>query len=141
MAEKRLPVAELHQRCYSYIYGENGYVKNYQQAFKWCSLAAKSNRPSSLTLLAELYTLGNGVDKSLIIAGALYEKAAMQGHLHAQLMVYIVYNYYARGESTEIQKELGKELLKRAKESGYPKAINIYEQVHSQKMSAVKAEL
>ena len=132
--EKEFSGAELHKLCYSYSYGENGYTKNHKEAFKWCTSAAEANQSSSLTLLAELYTLGNGTDKNLIKAGELYEKAAAQGHLHAQLMVYLVYNYYAVDESTDQQKELGIKLLKSSKESGYQKAIDLYNQVFGQKI-------
>jgi TPR repeat protein len=132
--EKTLTGVELHKLCYSYSYGENGYTKSHEEAFKWCTVAAETNQPSSLTLLAELYTLGNGTDKNLIKAGELYENAAAQGHFHAQLMVYLVYNYYALDESTDKQKELGVEFLKSSKESGYQKAIDVYKQVFGQKI-------
>ena len=131
--EKQLTGVELHKLCYAYSYGESGYVKSYDEAFKWCTLAAETNQSSSLTLLAELYTLGNGTDKNLFKAGSLYENAAAQGHPHAQLMVYLVYNYYALDESTNEQKELGLSYLKDSKESGYQKAIDVYNQVFGQK--------
>jgi len=126
----KLTAVELHKFCYSYIYGRNGFSQNYKEAFKWCSLAAESNQLSSTTLLAELYTLGNGVDKDLRKAGTLYEQAAIQGHPHAQLMVFLVYNFHLKNESTPSQKLLGKKFLELSKERGYPKAIEVYKKFY-----------
>lgn len=92
-----------HNACYSYIYGENGFELNYQKAFEWCSIAANLGRASAQTLLAELLQ-GNGVEQNLVKAAELYEKAALQDHVHAQLMMFLVQNVYRQEQSTQEEK-------------------------------------
>jgi TPR repeat protein len=123
-----------HSACYSYIYGENGFELNYQKAFEWCSTAASLGGASAQTLLAELYLEGNGVEKNLVKAAELYEKAALQNHVHAQLMMFLVQNVYRREQSTQEEKAKGLIFLNKSREAGYPKAIVIYNKIYGQKI-------
>jgi TPR repeat protein len=116
--------------CLSYFYGDDENEQNYHNAFNACYEASKLNDPRSLTLLAELYVEGKGIDKNIIKAGALYEKAAHLGHRHAQLMTYMVYNYLLGDQSTQEQKELGIKFLHESKDNGYAKAIKVYEGIY-----------
>ena len=125
-----MEVKEAHKLCYSYIYGENNLQVNYEKAYKWCSISASHNTSSSQTLLAELYLNGNGVEKDLIKAAEFYEKAALQDHVHAQLMVFLVHNDYREEQSTQEEKAKGIIFLKKSKEAKYPKAIAVYNKVY-----------
>jgi hypothetical protein len=118
--------ATTHQLCYSYIYGENGYLQDYSKAFEWCSKAAKNGGSSSITLLAELYLFGNGADKNLKKASDLYDEAAAKGHPHAQFMYFIVNFRDRANESTEQEKQKAIKYLKQAADQGLEKAIKLY---------------
>ncbi len=123
-----------HNSCYSYSYGENGFEQDFDKAFEWCSIAAGENEPSSLTLLAELYLAGNGTEKSVLKARELYLKAAKQGHVHAQLMVFIVTSSYLYETSSDEDKVESLMYLKAASNSGYQKAIEVHNQFFGQKI-------
>ena len=123
-------VSAAHKACYSYIYGENGFEKNYEKAFEWCTTAAEFGVNSAQTLLAELYLQGNGVKKDLETAAAWYEKAALQGHFHAQMMVFLVNNIYRREQSSPEEKAAGLLFLEEAVKAGYPKAIKIQQRIY-----------
>jgi len=123
-----------HNACYSYIYGENGFELNYQKAFEWCSIASNLGRASAQTLLAELYLQGNGVEKNLVVAAGLYKKAALQNHVHAQLMVFLVQNIYRQEQSSQEEKAEGLIFLNQSKKAGYPKAIEVYNKIYGQKI-------
>jgi len=123
-----------HNACYSYIYGENGFELNYEKAFEWCTTAASLGGDSAQTLLAELYLQGNGVTKNLETAATLYEKAALQGHVHAQMMVFLVNNVYRHEQSSPEEKATGLIFLKEAVKAGYPKAVELQKQVYGQEI-------
>ena len=115
--------SDVHDACYSYIYGYNDVAKDYQKALKWCSMASDRGWASSQVLLAELYYLGNGVEKDLAKALDLYMKAADQDHSHALFMIYYIYNKKYPEFSSDEQKKIGIVCLKRAAKANYKKAI------------------
>lgn len=131
---KTVDLEVAHNACYSYIYGENGFELNYQKAFEWCSIASNLGGPSSQTLLAELYLKGNGVQKNLIKAAELYEKAALQNHAHAQFMMFLVQNVYRQAQSTQEEKAKGVIFLNKSREAGYKKAIELYNEIYGTKI-------
>ncbi|MBN7796286.1 tetratricopeptide repeat protein [Parahaliea mediterranea] len=123
-----------HNACYSYSYGEHGFEKNYEKAYEWCSIAANLGGSSSQTLLAELYFQGNGVTQSLETAADLYKKAALQGHQHAKMMVFLVNNVYREEQSSADEKAMGLLFLNEAVEAGYPKAVELQKEIDAQKI-------
>lgn len=76
-----------HWLCYSYVYGKNGLKKDYEAAFKWCSVAAEGGATSSRTLLAEMYHRGRYVERDDEQAKKHYRIAAVGNHPHAQFML------------------------------------------------------
>ncbi len=108
-----------HAACYRYIYGQ-GAPLDYDKAFKWCSIAAEDMGASSLTLLAELYYLGNGVPQDKSKSFSLYKQAADMGHMHAQLMVFF---HYVSGWGIEQNSRMALHYLNKSVSQGYEKAI------------------
>ncbi len=120
----------VHNSCYSYMYGVNGFPLDYKKALGWCSQGAEMGIPSSQTLLAEIYAYGHGLDQDLELAGKYYLQAANQNHLHAQLMVFQLFNVIQAESSSSEQKKVGIEFLKKAADSGYEQAIKLREKIY-----------
>jgi TPR repeat protein len=116
------------------MYGEHGYEQDYKKALEWCQKASDLNISSGHTLLAEIYFFGYGVDQDLQKSALIYEKAALQDHPHAQLMVFQIYNVYLADQSTIDQKATGLVLLKRAVNANYPKAMEVHNHIYGQKI-------
>jgi len=115
-----------HDACYSFIYGKNDVIKSYDKAFKWCEIGSnKEKNNSSTTLLAELYLLGNGVEKNILKATELYIKSANTGHTHAQLMIYYIYHIESPELASDKQKKIALKYLKSSAKSGNKKAIKM----------------
>ncbi|NVJ60536.1 MAG: sel1 repeat family protein [Gammaproteobacteria bacterium] len=123
-----LPLAEegdsnaMHALCYRYLYGEDGAQKNYETAFKWCEKSALTGQSSSLTLLAEMYYLGQYVKRDYDKAFTYYKKAAGKDHNHAQFMLFVMYN---SGQSVEKDIKKAEYWIKRAARNGNPQAQKI----------------
>lgn len=86
-ASRDTNLEDVHAHCYGYIYGLNGFPKDYARAFEWCKRGAEAGIPSSQTLFAELYLYGEYVTKDYAVAEHWYLLAAKQGHVHAQYMM------------------------------------------------------
>lgn len=129
-AAKKEKLSEAHNSCYSYIYGKNGFELNYEKAFEWCTIATNLGSDSAQTLLAELYFYGNGVERNFKKAGKLYQKAAHQGNVHAQMMVFTVNNIYRTRSSTIEEKTEGFLYLRNAVEAGYAPAIELSKKIY-----------
>lgn len=80
----------LNYLCYGYIYGKNGYPKDYKHALYWCRKGAEAGDSNSQTLYAEMYYFGEGVTKNYAIARNWYLRAAKQGHVHAEYMMAVL---------------------------------------------------
>lgn len=124
LADKKNPLA-LHALCYRYMYGYNGAEKNYETAYSWCGESAENDNNSSITLLAEMFYLGNFVEKDLAKAFQLYQQAALSGHSHAQLMMHLMNK---SGEGTRINLELANFWLELSAKNGNKQAIRIVSQ-------------
>jgi TPR repeat protein len=129
-SSKTAVFTDAHNSCYAYLYGE-GAEKNYKKALAFCTEAAETNAPSSVTLLAEMYYMGYGVKEDYQHAGSLYEKAAKQGHVHAQLMMFFTYVVRLNDVSTDEEIGKGVDYLKQAANSGYQKAIDVLAEMES----------
>lgn len=79
------------ENCYAYRNGDKLRKINFAQAFDWCHRAANFGDANSEALLGELYYLGLGGPQDMTLAARWFEKAARQGHAHAQYMLYRVY--------------------------------------------------
>jgi len=80
----------LNHLCYGYIYGQEGYPKDYKQALLWCKKGAVLGEPNDETLYAEMYYFGEGVKKDDVIAEKWYKRAAEQNHPHAEFMLAVL---------------------------------------------------
>ena len=109
--------------CYAFTYGDDGVAIDYEKALHWCNEGVDEGYLSSLTLLAELHYKGNGTPKDIDRARKMYEVAAEEGHVHAQLMVFLIYFRDLADTTTCEQKLRGLNYLREAAESGYDKAI------------------
>jgi len=109
----------VHDLCYRYRYGHTAPL-DYDNAFKWCSIAAESHNSSSQVLLAELYWNGYGTQPNKAKAVELYKTAADQGHEHAQL---VMSHLYRDGDGVLVDHDLSIKYLKMSADAGYSKAI------------------
>lgn len=110
----------IHDLCYRYSYGRAAPL-DYEQAFKWCSIAAENEISSSQVLLAELYWSGYGVSANKAKAVQLYKAAADNGHEHAQL---ILSHLYRDGDEVSVDRDLSYKYLRMSADAGYSKAIH-----------------
>lgn len=104
-----------HTLCYAFIYGK-GIGRDDRLARRWCTAAANQGRPSSQTLLGEVYMEGRGVAKNYQTAFEWYLKAAEQGHPHAQLMVG---ELYLVGAGTKRNHDKARQWMQKSAEQGY----------------------
>jgi TPR repeat protein len=123
----------IHALCYRTIYGHDGAIKNYKEAYSWCQKGANAGNNSSQTLLAELYYFGNYVKKDYSKSFQLYKTAAESNHMHAQ---YIIYFMYSRGQGTNKDDDLALYWLKRSVSNGYEIAIKESEKIKNEKRDA-----
>ncbi|WP_198244189.1 tetratricopeptide repeat protein [methane-oxidizing endosymbiont of Gigantopelta aegis] len=107
------------ENCYAYRYGDKIRRINFSQAFDWCYRSARWGDANSQTLLAELYYLGLGGKQNIALASHWYEKAARQGHAHAQYMLYRI----NRANADFNQRQQAEYWLKQAVYSGYKLAL------------------
>jgi TPR repeat protein len=84
--------------------------------------------------LAETYLYGLATPVDIDTALAFYDKAAEAGHIHAQLIVYILNNEYLADESTPEQKWRGLAFLQQSAAAGYEKAQKKLEQANAHPM-------
>ncbi len=68
---------------YSYLYGENGAVVDYEKSFEYYAKAALQNDPIGLNNLGSLYYSGVGVKRNSLKAAILFEKSANLGNADA----------------------------------------------------------
>jgi TPR repeat protein len=111
-----------HKACYAFTYGDDEVDIDYEKALHWCYEGVEDGSLSSLTLLAELHYNGSGTPKDIHKASRMYELAAEHGHVHAQLMVFLIYVRDLADTATCEQKLRGLEYLIEAAESGSDKA-------------------
>lgn len=109
------------ENCYSYRYGDKLRKINFAEAFDWCYRAARFGDSNSQTLLGELYYLGLGGEKDSKEASHWFEKAAGQGHAHAQ---YMLYRIYARSDDP-LQRGRAAYWLQQSRASAYKLALQL----------------
>lgn len=107
------------ENCYSYRYGDKLRKINFTEAFEWCYRASRFGDSNSQTLLGELYYLGLGGERDNREAAHWFEKAARQGHAHAQYMLYRIYTH--SDDSSE--RERAVYWLQQARSSAYKLAL------------------
>ena len=111
-----------HALCYRYSYGYDGAPKNHEKAYEWCNRSSTSGNSSSITLLAELFFLGNGTTQSFEKAVQLYTLAAKFGHSHAQLMLYVM---HSEGKGTVKNHKIAKYWLSKSAKNGNKQAMKL----------------
>jgi TPR repeat protein len=130
----QLSASELHRRCYGYIYGREGFEKDYARALEWCSRSAQNpGSISSITLLAELNYFGQGIPVNMIEAARLYRVAAEAGHTHAQ---YMIGTMYLRGDGVDKDRDEGMRWLELASRQGYEHATELLNRISASKQKS-----
>lgn len=111
--------AEAIERCEGYRYGENGYREDYDQAFTWCTEAAKNGHPVGQSILGALYYNGYGVEQSYRDSIYWFTLAANQKMPHA---AYSLFWMYLHGLGTERDQDTAFMYLARSADLGYEAA-------------------
>lgn len=123
----------VHTLCFRYSYGYGGATKDHEQAYFWCNKSVQEyNNNSSITLLAELYYLGNYVEQNYQVAFSFYEKAALLGHSHAQKVLYVM---YSEGQGVEQSDTLAEYWINKSATGGDAQAKRIVKQLSQQQAS------
>ncbi len=115
-AEQGQPVAQYHLGM-MLLSGEQGVVKNYEQAFKWLTAADQNGSVGAKYSLGMMYYTGMGVEKDAKRAFDYFTKAAAKGHAKAQYNLGVLYD---KGEGTAQDYRQAFEWFNRAAEQGYP---------------------
>ncbi|MBD3379572.1 MAG: hypothetical protein GF408_03815 [Candidatus Omnitrophica bacterium] len=97
-----------------YYYGENT-EKDYAEAFKWFTKAAREKSPVGRTWAGYLYEKGQGVEQDEAKGVSFYEKAARQDYPLAQRNLAVMYE---TGRGTEQDMEKAVEWYKKAAGNG-----------------------
>lgn len=116
----------LNRLCYGYLYGSDGYEKDYAKALVWCKKGAETGSANNETLYAEMYYEGDGVHKDDAIARQWYKKAAEQNHVHAQFMMAIL-----EAKSPKPNDRSFCYWIEKSKAQGYDKAVQYYNELES----------
>lgn len=109
------------ENCYAYRYGDKLRRINFAKAFDWCHRSARWGDANSQALVGELHYMGLGGERDLFSAAQWFDKAARQGHAHAQ---YMLYRIYSLSDDPE-QREQAIYWLQQARQSGYKLALQV----------------
>lgn len=114
-----------HALCYRYSTGTEAPMDD-RLAFQWCTMAAATQNPKSLTLLADLYYQGKGVEQDYHKAAKMYYIAAQNGVEKAMLMLY---HHYHNGFGVAKDETEAKYYLNRAASRNYVPAMQLKQQL------------
>ena len=114
-----------HALCYRYSNGADAPLDD-AAAVKWCTLAAATQNPKSLTLLADLYYSGRGVEQDYRKAAKMYYIAAQNG---VEKAMFMLYHHYHNGYGVEKDETEAKYYLNRAASRNYVPAIQLKQQL------------
>lgn len=114
-----------HALCYRYSNGMSA-PQDDEQAFKWCTLAAATQNPKSMTLLADLYYEGRGVEQDYNKAAKLYYYAAERGIEKAMFMLY---HHFHNGYGVARDETEANYYLNRAADRKYMPAIKLKQEL------------
>ncbi|WP_404357765.1 tetratricopeptide repeat protein [Methylotuvimicrobium sp. KM1] len=109
------------ENCYAYRYGDKLRRINFAKAFDWCHRSARWGDANSQALVGELHYMGLGGKRDLFSAAQWFDKAARQGHAHAQYMLYRIYSL----SDDPDQREQAIYWLQQARQSGYKLALQV----------------
>lgn len=76
---------------YLYLYGDKGFLQDYQKAFYFYSLAAAQNDKIAVNNLGSLYYSGIGTERSTVKAAEMFEKAVSLGNSEAAVNLGFIY--------------------------------------------------
>jgi TPR repeat protein len=99
-----------------YLYGK-GVIKDFNEAFRWFSLAANSKNSEAQTNLGRIYYLGYGVPKDIQKSIGWLKLAAENGNASAASFLSLI---YFRGNGVPEDKKAGFKWLLLAAENGDP---------------------
>lgn len=85
-----------------YLYGENGFSVDYQEAYRWLEKSAEQENRNAQYMLAYMYDLGLGVEQNYEEEYKWLEKSAEQENEAAQYMLAHMY-YYGKGMEENYQ--------------------------------------
>lgn len=101
---------------YMYLYGVNGVETDYEQAFKYYTMAAAQKDPIALNNLGSLYFSGIGTKADVQKAAELFSKAAENGNDNAA--VNLAFIYLVGGAKDEMRNKKAVNLFKQAADAG-----------------------
>lgn len=101
---------------YMYLYGSNGVQQNFEEAFKYYTMAAAQNDPIALNNLGSLYFNGIGTQINTRRAIELFEKAATAGNDSAATNLAFI--YLTGGTKDSFRNQRAVELFQQASNSG-----------------------
>ncbi len=111
-------------------------LKNYEQAFKWLTVADQNGSMGAKYSLGMMYYTGTGVEKDAKRAFDYFTKAAAKDHAKAQYNLGVLYD---RGEGTAQDYGKAFEWFSRAAEQGYPPAEYNLAQLYKKVTASLKA--
>lgn len=76
---------------YLYLYGDKDIAQNYENAFKYYSMAAEQNDRIAVNNLGSLYYSGIGTERSTVKAAQMFEKAVALGNSEAAVNLAFIY--------------------------------------------------
>lgn len=104
---------------YMYLYGEEGAEINYENAFRYYSMAAAQKDSLAINNLGSLYYSGVGTQRDYLKAATLFDQAAKMGNTEASVNLAFI---YLSGASVGKNSPAAIELFKGAAKKGNPTA-------------------
>lgn len=138
LASKRPKNSEwIHKRCEGHRYGANGYEKDEDEAFVWCTKSAELGGAAGLSILGALYYHGEGVQQSYRDALFWYTLAANRDMPYAALGLFYM---YLNGQGTEVDKVAAFMYLSRAANLGNNEAKAILADIEAESVLKAPSE-
>lgn len=101
---------------YMYLYGTNGIKQDFENAFKYYSMAAKQDDPIALNNLGSLYFSGIGTEQDIRTALTLFERASDLGNDNAALNLAFI--YLSGGKKDKDRNQKAVDLFQKAGKAG-----------------------
>lgn len=101
---------------YMYLYGTNGVKQDFNEAFKYYTMAAEQKDPVAVNNLGSLYFNGIGIPKDYNKAVALFKTAADLGNDNASTNLAFI--YLTGGSKDPVRNRLAVDYLKKGSEKG-----------------------
>jgi TPR repeat protein len=112
-------------------YSGNEIPANFEEAFKYFSVAAERGHPESVYYLGRMYIEGKYVTRDPFKAFKYFERAAELNVVDAKVLLGVC---FYNGIGTATNQDLGLQLLKNGFDAGNQLAINFYSRITGQKL-------